>query len=38
MKNEVDIRKEDEEYEKNFKDEWVDPTPNLVEGIFHVNP
>ena len=34
----VEIRKEDEEYEKNIKDEWVDPTPNLVEGIFHVNP
>lgn len=31
---------EDKEAEEEFKDEleevWIDPTPNLVEGIFYV--
>ena len=38
MKNELEIRRAEEEYEDNLKEKWVDPTPNLIEGIFHVNP
>lgn len=26
-----------EKFEKIITDEWVDPTPDLIEGIFHVN-